>query len=58
VIAYKLQHPDESLTHAAFEFGYFDQSHFIKDMKKATGMTPSNFLAQENLFAAQLNLGA
>lgn len=58
VIEYKLQYPGESLTHAAFEFGYFDQSHFIKDMKKATGLSPSNFLSQENLFAAQLNQGA
>lgn len=54
VMNYKFLHPEESLTAIAYEFGYFDQSHFIKDLKKVTGITPSDFLANENLFSSQL----
>lgn len=33
----------QSLTTAALEAGYFDQSHFIKDFKLFTGQTPKDF---------------
>ena len=33
-----------SLTSIAYECGYFDQSHFIKEFKTFTGQTPSSFL--------------
>jgi AraC-like DNA-binding protein len=33
----------ESLTDIAYECGYFDQSHFVRDFKYFTGMTPSAF---------------
>lgn len=57
IIRFKIQNPKESLTAIGLEFGYFDQSHFIKDIKKATGMSPSKFFSQENLFDEQLKLG-
>lgn len=33
----------ESLTDAAYQAGYFDQAHFIKDFKAFTGQTPQTF---------------
>ena len=33
-----------NLTDLAFDCGYFDQAHFIKDFKRFTGMTPGQFL--------------
>jgi AraC-like DNA-binding protein len=33
-----------SLTSVAYDCGYFDQSHFIKDFKSFTGFTPSVYL--------------
>jgi AraC-like DNA-binding protein len=33
----------DSLTHATYEAGYFDQSHFIKDFRLFTGQTPKEF---------------
>lgn len=55
IMEYKVQHPEESLTEVAYRFGYFDQSHFVRDIKKATGVPPSTFLANENFFIIQLN---
>jgi AraC-like DNA-binding protein len=34
---------DTSLTSIAYSCGYFDQSHFIRDFKSFTGMTPSGY---------------
>ncbi len=39
---------DRSLTSIAYDCGYSDQSHFIKDFKSFTGVTPSSY--QENKF--------
>ncbi len=33
-----------TLTKTAFEAGYFDQPHFIRDFKLFTGQTPTDFL--------------
>ena len=33
----------KSLTELAYHYGYFDQSHFIKDFKLFTGQVPSHF---------------
>ncbi|HEY0677432.1 MAG TPA: AraC family transcriptional regulator [Chitinophagaceae bacterium] len=38
---------EESLTSIAYECGYFDQSHFIRDFKSFTGMTPSEYLVNK-----------
>ncbi len=37
-------HPDMQLTHLAYDAGYYDQSHLIKDFRQFTGMTPGEFL--------------
>ena len=34
---------NESLTSIAYECGYFDQSHFIREFKSFTGSTPSGY---------------
>lgn len=45
-----------SLTSLAYENGYYDQAHFIKDFKYFTGMSPKSFYADNlklsSLFAA------
>ena len=38
-----LNQPDLSLTNIAYECGYYDQAHFIKDFKKFGGVSPSTF---------------
>lgn len=43
-IQYMLQEPKRSLTHLAYQMGYFDQSHFIRDFKKFSGLSPTQFL--------------
>jgi AraC-like DNA-binding protein len=40
---YLVADKNSSLTSIAHDCGYFDQSHFIKDFKKFTGTTPSDF---------------
>jgi AraC-like DNA-binding protein len=42
-----------SLTSLAYESGYYDQAHFIKDFKEFTGMSPKLFFS-ENLKLAAL----
>lgn len=37
------------LTNIAYELGYTDQSHFIKDFTAFSGMTPYDFVQQQNL---------
>ena len=36
------------LSDIAYENGYFDQMHFIKDFKRFSGDTPKNFISQNN----------
>jgi AraC-like DNA-binding protein len=36
-------HKEESLTSIAYRSGYFDQSHFVRDFKFFTGLSPSAF---------------
>jgi AraC-like DNA-binding protein len=46
-----------SLTSLAYENGYYDQAHFIKDFKEFTGVSPKEFYAghlqMSSLFAAE-----
>lgn len=39
--------PDPVLQDIAFEAGYFDQAHFIRDFKEYTGLPPHEFLQQQ-----------
>jgi AraC-like DNA-binding protein len=41
-----------SLTSLAYESGYYDQAHFIKDFREFTGMSPKSFFAESLRYAA------
>ncbi|SHM95569.1 transcriptional regulator, AraC family [Chitinophaga jiangningensis] len=41
------QQPTQSLTSLAYDAGYFDQSHFIKDFRRFTGTTPHDFFSRK-----------
>lgn len=51
-----MQSTKPHLTSISYEMGYFDQSHFIYDFKKFTGLTPSVFLKQSNRDGDLFNL--
>ncbi|MBV7532065.1 helix-turn-helix transcriptional regulator [Chitinophaga sp. sic0106] len=42
-----IQQAPKSLTSLAYEAGYFDQSHFIKDFRRFTGTTPHDFFSRK-----------
>lgn len=42
-------HPLYNLTDIAYQSGYFDQNHFIKEAKKFTGHVPSELLNHKNI---------
>jgi AraC-like DNA-binding protein len=42
-------HP--ALTSIAFELGYTDQSHFIKEFQEFAGMSPYNFVRNKSVGA-------
>ena len=48
------KNPNTSLTEIAQEFGYFDQSHFIKDIRRVTSVTPTKLFSTKNLVKEQL----
>lgn len=41
----------EKLTRLAYEFGYYDQSHLIRDFKTKTGITPGKYFAAKDTLA-------
>lgn len=45
VLKTKELNPDLSLTSLAYDCGYYDQAHFIKDFKLIAGMTPKSFFS-------------
>ncbi|NML20006.1 helix-turn-helix transcriptional regulator [Pseudoflavitalea sp. G-6-1-2] len=52
---------DRSLTSIAYESGYFDQSHFIREFRKFTGITPfearASLLKNGEEFQQTVNIG-
>ena len=49
-----LNEEGESLTNIAYENEYYDQAHFIKDFKEFTGISPKEFLGNENMTLSSL----
>lgn len=49
-----LNKKSETLTDIAYENEYFDQNHFIKDFKELVGVTPKDFLGNENMTLSSL----
>lgn len=49
-----LNKESQTLTGIAYESEYFDQSHFIKDFKELVGVTPKDFLDNENMLLSAL----
>lgn len=43
LVKQKSKAEEQSLTELAFDYGYFDQAHFINDFKKVCGVTPSQY---------------
>ena len=44
-----LNEEGENLTNIAYESDYYDQAHFIKDFKEYTGLSPKEFLGNQNM---------
>lgn len=49
-----LNKKSETLTDIAYESDYFDQNHFIKDFKDLVGVTPKEFLDNEQMALSAL----
>ncbi len=49
-----LNKTSETLTDIAYESHYFDQNHFIKDFKDLVGVTPKEFLDNEQMALSSL----
>lgn len=49
-----LNQEDENLTNIAYKSEYYDQAHFIKDFKEFTGISPKDFLGNENMTLSSL----
>ena len=45
--------PKTNLTEIAIQFGYFDQSHFIREFKEFAGLSPANYLSQAHNLSDQ-----
>lgn len=43
LVKFKVKNPDVSLTQLSYDYGYFDQAHFINDFKKVCGVAPLQF---------------
>ncbi|MBA4746283.1 MAG: helix-turn-helix transcriptional regulator [Muricauda sp.] len=43
LVKFKAKNPDISLTQLSYDYGYFDQAHFINDFKKVCGVAPLQF---------------
>nr|WP_246835793.1 helix-turn-helix domain-containing protein [Leptospira meyeri] len=49
-----LDQKSNNLTQIAYESDYFDQSHFIKDFKEFTGLSPKQFWKDEGMLLSTL----
>ena len=49
-----LNEEEESLTNIAYKSEYYDQAHFIKDFKEFTGISPKEFLGNENMILSSV----
>lgn len=49
-----LNEETESLTNIAYQSEYYDQSHFIKDFKEFTGISPKEFLGNKQMALSSL----
>ena len=43
----RLLFSSKNLTETTYEMGYFDQSHMIRDFRKITGITPTDFIEKQ-----------
>jgi transcriptional regulator GlxA family with amidase domain len=48
-------HPQTDLTQLAYDCGYFDQAHFIKEFRAFTGRTPSQYAEEMQELQHDLN---
>ena len=49
-----LHNEEENLTNIAYENEYYDQAHFTKDFKEFIGISPKEFLGNENMALSSL----
>ena len=47
---YILRHPEICWLDITYQFGYYDQAHFIKDFQQMTGNSPSQYLGLDQSF--------
>lgn len=50
-----LLHSDTTISSIAQDLGYYDTSYFFKIFKKSTGMSPTDFITQGNIFSSIAN---
>nr|WP_222838168.1 helix-turn-helix domain-containing protein [Chitinophaga pinensis] len=48
-LQYLKKYPDQSLTHIAYESGYYDQAHFIRDYNTYSGHTPKEVAQSQHI---------
>ncbi|WP_394351788.1 helix-turn-helix domain-containing protein [Pontibacter pamirensis] len=50
IINFLLLNPEASLLDVTYKFGFYDQSHFIKDFHDFTGHSPNQYLSTDQSF--------